>query len=82
MKKFVIQWRKFELKRIYINEIMNFLIFQNLMDFLLIFQDLVHKKWQKGLFNHAGHAKVTWHDGDMWRGHASPRGCLRGAYVA
>ena len=27
MKKFLIQWRNFELKRIYINEVMNFLIF-------------------------------------------------------
>ena len=38
MKTFVIQWRKFELKRSYINEDMNFLIFQNLLDFILIFQ--------------------------------------------
>ena len=27
MKEFVIQWRKFELKRSYLNEFMNFLIF-------------------------------------------------------
>ena len=27
MKEFVIQWRKFELKRSYMNEFMNFLIF-------------------------------------------------------
>ena len=42
MKKFLIQWRKFELKRIYINEVMNFLIFKNFLDFILIFQDLFH----------------------------------------
>ena len=42
MKKFVIQWRKFELKRIYINEVMNFFIFQNFLDFILIFQDLFY----------------------------------------
>ena len=73
MKEFVIQWRKFELKRSYINEFMNFLIFQNYFDFILIFQDL---------FNHAGPAEVTWHDADTWRGHRSPHGCLRGAYAA
>ena len=38
MKKFAIQWRKFELKRSYRNEDMNFLIFQNFLDFILIFQ--------------------------------------------
>ena len=37
MKKFVIQWRKFELKRNYVNEDMNFLIFYNFLDFILIF---------------------------------------------
>ena len=37
MKEFMIQWRKFELKRSYINEFMNFLIFQNFLDFILIF---------------------------------------------
>ena len=73
MKQFVIQWRKFELKRSYINEFLNFLIFQNFLDFILIFQDL---------FNRAGPVEVTWRDVDTWRGHASPHGCLRGAYVA
>ena len=42
MKTFLIQWRNFELKRIYINEVMNFLIFQNFLDFILIFEDLFH----------------------------------------
>ena len=46
----MIQWRKFELKRSYINEFMNFLIFHNFLDFILIFQDL---------FNHTGLAEVT-----------------------
>ena len=69
----MIQWRKFELKRSYINEFMNFLIFQNFLDFNLIFQDL---------FNHAGPAEVTWHNEDTWRGHASPHRCLHGAYMA
>ena len=32
MKEFVIQWRKFELKMSYINEFMNFLIFQDLFN--------------------------------------------------
>ena len=83
MKKFVIQWRKFELKRIYINKVMNFIIFQNFLDFILIFQDLFHyKNSQKELFNRAGPAEMMWHDTDMWRGHASPRGCLCGPYVA
>ena len=41
--------------------------------FVLIFQDL---------FNRAGPTEVTWRDADTWRGHASPHGCLRGAYVA
>ena len=73
MKKFIIQWRKFELKRIYINEVMNFLIFQNFLDFILIFQDLFHlKKSKKGLFNRARPAEVTWRDADMWQDHASP----------
>ena len=36
MKKLVIQWRKFELERSYINEDMDFLIFQNFQDFILI----------------------------------------------
>ena len=51
----MIQWRKFELKRRYINEFINFLIFQNFLDFILIFQDL---------FNRAGPAEVTWRDAD------------------
>ena len=72
-KEFVIQWRKFELKRSYTNEFMNFLILLYFLDFILIFQDLV---------NRAGPTEVTWHDADTWRGHASPHGCLRGAYVA
>ena len=46
----MIQWRKFELKRSYINEFLNFLIFHNFLDFILIFQDL---------FNRAGPAEVT-----------------------
>ena len=53
MKEFVIQWRKFELKRSYTNEFMNFLIFQSFLDFIFIFQDL---------FNSAGPAEVTWRD--------------------
>ena len=69
----MIKWRKFELKSSYINEFMNFIIFQNFLDFILIFQDL---------FNHAGPAQVAWHDAHTWRGHASPHGCLRGACVA
>ena len=73
MKEFFIQWRKFELKRSYINEFLNFLIFLNFLDFIFLFQDL---------FNCAGPAKVTWHDANTWRGHASPHGCLRSAYVA
>ena len=51
MKKFVIQWRKFELKRSYINEDMNFLIFPNFLDFILFFKyffsDLFHLKVSK-----------------------------------
>ena len=78
MKKFVIQWRKFELKRIYINEVMNFFIFQNFLDFILIFQNLFLKNSKKGLFNHAGPVEVTWHNADMWWGHTSLRGCLHG----
>ena len=73
MNEFVIQWRKFELKRSYINEFMNFLTFQNFLDFILIFQDL---------FNRVGPAEVTRRDADTWRGHASPHGCLHGAYMA
>ena len=73
MKEFVIQWKKFELKRSSINEFMNFLIFQNFVDFILIFQDL---------FNRAGPVEVTLRDADTWRGHTSPHGCLRGACVA
>ena len=69
----MIQCRKFELKRSYINEFMNFLIFQNFLDFNLIFQDL---------FNYAGPAEVTWRNADTWRGHASLHRCLHGAYVA
>ena len=73
MKEFFIQWRKFELKMSYINEFLNFLFFQNFLDFILIFQDL---------FNRAGLTEVTWREADTWRGHASPHGCLRGASVA
>ena len=69
----MIQLIKFELKRSFINEFMNFLIFQNFQDFILIFQDL---------FNRAGLAEVTWRDVDTWRGHASSHRCLHGAYVA
>ena len=58
----MIQWRKFELKKSYTNEFMNFLIFQDLV-------------------NRAGPTEVKWHDANTWRGHASPHGCLRGAYV-
>ena len=65
----MIQWRKFELKRSYINEFINLLIFLKFLDFILIFQDL---------FNRAGHAEVTWRDADTWWGHASPHGCLHG----
>ena len=53
MKEFVIQWRKFELKRSYTNEFMNFLIFQSFLDFIFTFQDL---------FNLVGPAEVTWRD--------------------
>ena len=60
----MIQCGKFDLKRSYINEFMNFLIFENFMDFILIFHDL---------FNRAGPTEVTWRDAD-----ASPHGCLRG----
>ena len=46
IKKFVIQWRKFELKRSYINEDTNFLIFLEFsgfyFDFSGIFSDLFH----------------------------------------
>ena len=69
----MIQWRKFELKRSYINKFMNFLIFQNFLDFILIFQDL---------FNSAGPTEVTWRNVDTWRGHVKPHGCLRSVYVA
>ena len=68
----MIQWRKFELKRSYINEFLNFLIFHNFLDFILIFQDL---------FNRAGPIEVTWRDVNTWRGHVSPHGYLHGAYV-
>ena len=53
----------------YINEFINFLIFQNFLDFIMIFQNL---------FNRAGSAEVTRHDADTWQGHASPHGCLSG----
>ena len=52
---------------------MNFLIFKNFLDFILIFQDL---------FNRAGPTEMMWHDANTWQGHASPHGCLCGAYVA
>ena len=73
MKEFLIQWRKFELKRSCINEFLNFLIFKNFQDFILIFQNL---------FNRAGPAEVTWHDADTWWGHSSPHGCLCSVYEA
>ena len=38
MKKFVIQCRKFESKKSYINKDMNFLILWNFLDFILIFK--------------------------------------------
>ena len=41
MKKFVIPWRKFESKMSYINEDMNFSIFWNFLDFILIFQEFL-----------------------------------------
>ena len=34
MEEFVIQWRKFELKKSYIHEFLNFLIFYNFLDFI------------------------------------------------
>ena len=68
----MIQWRKFELKMSYTNEFMNFLILYYFLDFILTFLDLV---------NRAGPMEVTWRDADTWRGHTSPHGCLRGAYV-
>ena len=77
MKKFMIQWRKFELKRSYINELQFFGFY---FDFSSIFPDLIPlKKGKKGSFNRAGPAKLMWCDADTWRGHASPRGCLCGA---
>ena len=75
MKKFVIQWRKYESKRSYIYEVMNFLILE-FSGFYFDFSGFIPlKNSKKGLFNRT---EVTWHDTDMWRGHASPRG----AYVA
>ena len=67
MKKFLIQWRKFELKRRYINEDMNFLIFKNFygfyFDFSGIFLDLFHLKIRKkGLFNREGPAELMWRE--------------------
>ena len=83
MKKFVIQCIKFELKMSYINEVMNFLICQNFQDFYFDFSGFISLKIaKKGLFNCAGPVEVTWRDTYTWRGHESPRGCLRGAYVA
>ena len=38
MKKFVIQWRKFDSKRTYIKKDMNIWIFWNFLDFIFIFQ--------------------------------------------
>ena len=63
---------------------MNFMEFSRFyFNFLGIFLDLIHlKNGKKGLFNHAGPAKLMWHGTDKWRGHTSPRGCLCGAYMA
>ena len=57
MKEFAIQGRKFELNMSYKSEFMNFLIFQDFSDFILIFQDL---------FNRAGPAEVTWRNRTVW----------------
>ena len=59
----MIQWRKFELKRSYINEDMNFLIFLEFygfyFDFSGIFQIYFIENSKKGLFNRVGPAKLT-----------------------
>ena len=82
MKKFVIQSRKFESKRSYIYEVMNFLILE-FSRFYFDFSGFIPlKNSKKGLFNRTGPAEVMWSDTDTWRGHTSPCGCLCSAYVA
>ena len=83
MKKFVIQWRKFELKRSYIFKVIDFL---NILDFFQILFDLFpYLKLQKGVnfrrtcgadVARETRADVTWHARP--RGRATrPRGELR-----
>ena len=73
MKEFVIQWRKFELKRSYINEFMNFLIFQNFwilfwfFRIYLIVQD--PRRWRGAMRTHGGatQAHMDAYVVPMWR---------------
>ena len=58
----------------------------NFMEFILIFHvffpDLIpFKKGNNGLFNRAGHAKLTWRGADTWRDHTSSCGHMSRAYV-
>ena len=62
MKKFFIQWRKFESKRSYIYEVMNFLISEFSVFYFDFSGFIPLKNTKKGLFNHTGPAEVTWHD--------------------
>ena len=60
MKKCVILWRKFELKRSYINEFLNFMEFSRIyFNFLSIFPDLIPLIKGKKCFNiRAGPAEL------------------------
>ena len=81
MMKFVIPLRKLELKRSYINEDINFLIFSEFsrfyFDFSGIFWIYFIKNSKKGLFNRVGTAELMWHNAHTSRSHMRPRGRIK-----
>ena len=86
IKKFVIQWRKFESKKSSRNEVMNFLRLLIFSEFFMIFLEFLElKKSQKGVNMCWTRTEMMWHDMDMWQHHGSRHKPMRahvGAYVA
>ena len=83
MKKFVIQWRKFESKKSYVNEVMKFEFYRIFLEFILIFQvsfgfNFFIKIAKRVYFNRVRPAKLTWHGAHTWRSHARTCGRVCG----
>ena len=73
IKKFFIQWTKFESKKSSKNEVMNFLrlifFFRIFYDFLRICRVKIFAK--KGVYIRRTRRELTWHDMNSWQHHVN-----------